>query len=255
MAKLPRIVLLCGAPLLLGSLGCQPKPAPPKLPPREVPQLQVYETNAGQRSSVVQDAVQVGSNLARFAYQCAPAAGKGKAAGDREARSAAVIEGKGVLSAPLGRCELDLTTHTVTLASAGDEDECPRFQIVLTDYHGPDTYNTAALRTLSFGLAKVQQPACKWDANLCLNWSAASSVHPEASCTVVINSDGGLQYVTGGATISGTFGCSSFISSFKGCSDGERATVDCAIPSGSFSLAGCSAVNPPQKVVEPRRKR
>src|SRR5437660_203154 len=127
MAKRPRVIcpsLFVGSVSTLALLfapGCQPKPAPQRLPPKEVPQLQGIGDKDGQRGNVVKDAVPVGSNLAH------------------------------------------------------------------------------------------------------------------------------LQYDTSGATVSGTFACSSFLLSVKGCAGGERGTAECSIPRGSFSIAGCAAVNAPRQ--------
>jgi hypothetical protein len=97
-------------------------------------------------------------------------------------------------------------------------------------------------RAVSFGLASLRQPTCSWEGNLCLDWSRERNIHPEASCTVEINSDGGLQYGTSGATVSGTFVCSAFVSPWKGCA-GAAAVAGCAITRGSFSVAGCTVTN------------
>lgn len=216
-----------GVLLALGP-GCAPKPQPTRLPPKEVPHIQNVSDDTGARSNILDDAVQVGSNQARLVYDCGPPYGRN-------------VEGKGVLTASVTRCEADTTTQTVTLRAEQGE-ECPSFLLVMNPYRGPGTYNTSNLSQLSFGLAKLRQPACKWEGNLCLEWNRQGQVHPEATCTVEVSSDGGLQYGTSGATISGTFVCSAFLSPFRGCA-GVQATAGCGVVRGSFSVAGCTTVS------------
>lgn len=222
--KPTRMSLLVSAAAVLPLLGCAPKPPPPKLPPRQLPQVQKLDDPTGQRGNVVDEAVQIGSNTAKLSYNCGPPHGKN-------------VEGSGRLSVQVTRCEFDQGTRTLTLTNEAQE-ECPTFLISLTDYRGGGTYNTASINQVSFGPAKVRQNACRWEGTICMNWSRAGS-HPEANCTVEITNDGGLQYGTAGATVSGTFSCSAFTSPFKGCA-GVSATPGCAITSGSFSVAGCS---------------
>jgi hypothetical protein len=221
-----RLLSAC-APLVLSALGCQPKPQPTKLPPKEVPHLQNVGDGTGSRGNISDDAVQAGSNQARISYDCGPPHGKN-------------VEGKGVLSATLVRCEIDTATKAVTLAGETGG-ECAPFVINISDYKGAGTYNTSTMSGVSFGLAKLRQPACNWDGSLCLEWSQKGA-HPETTCTVEVNSDGGLQYGTSGATVSGTFACSAFVSPFKGCA-GVSVTAGCGIARGSFSAAGCQVVN------------
>jgi hypothetical protein len=238
--------LACGSLLLSATFACQPKPTPQRLPPKEVPHLDNVGDGTGSRGNISDDAVQVGSNQARISYDCGPPHGKN-------------VEGKGVLSAPLVRCEIDTATKAVTLAGETGG-ECAPFVINISDYKGAGTYNTSNISSVSFGLAKLRQAACKWDGNLCLEWSQKGA-HPETTCTVEINSDGGLQYGTSGATVSGTFTCSAFVSPFKGCA-GVSATAGCGITRGSFSAAGCQVVNsgpkpdgPPPPVQKGKGKR
>lgn len=209
--------------LALGPAACStPKT---KLPPKEVPQVDSLYGNQGQRSAVIADAVQVGSNLARFAYDCAPPHGRG-------------VEGGAVLAPIVQRCELDQATQTLTISGADATDECAPFLLTLSGYRGPSTYNTASLTALSFGLAKVRQKACSYEGTLCMNWNGQSGSHGTTNCTVEISGDGGLQYGNLGATVSGTFVCTAFLGAHKGC-DGAPAVTGCGIPRGSFSVAGC----------------
>ncbi len=241
-SALSAFVLLAG---LGGGLGCQPKPLPPKLPPKEVPHLSALTDTDGERGSVIGDAVAAGSNQARIAYDCGPAFGKN-------------VEGSGTVSRTISRCEMDTTARTVVLASE-DQEDCPGFLLTLVNYHGPGTYNTASLGPIGFGIAKVRQTACNWEGNLCLDWNGAQGPHGNTSCTIEINSDGGLQYGTSGAVISGTFVCSAFISPFTGCAGNNKAVAGCGVTRASFSAAGCSATTvvpdaqPPGK--KPRGKK
>ncbi len=228
-------------PVALGCLmlaGC-PKPPPPKLPPKEVPQLGQVGTTAGERSDVVTDAVQQGSNTARVLFDC----------GAPHSQSA---EGRGVVSADLAKCEFDWATKSLTITD-GSGSECPNFLLTVTAFKGPGTYNTSALGKLSFGTAKMRQPACSWDGNMCLDWNGASGPHPESGCTVEINSDGGLQYGTSGANVSGTFVCDAFASPWKGCA-GAPAKVGCVISRASFSATGCNVLNKEEPKKKPGKK-
>lgn len=204
--------------------GCTPKPPPPALPPTEVPHVNQLSDNSGERSNVVADAVQQGGNQARLTYDCDPPHSEG-------------VEGKGVLTADVTKCEYNRAEQTLVLSNQSYAD-CPLFLVTINGYHGPGTYNTSALGRLGFGTAKLRHPACKWDGSICLEWNGASGPHPEATCTVEINNDGGLQYGTTGATVSGTFVCSDFSSSYKGCPDAS-AKANCAVTRASFSVAGC----------------
>lgn len=221
----PWLVALLGPGL---SPGCQPKAPPPRLPPAEIPHLGQVQGSTGQRGSVVQDAVQVGSNQARVTYEC------GRPHGEN-------VDGGAVLNPPITHCEIDTDKKAVTLSDDSKED-CPGFLVAISDYRGPGTYNTSSLGALSFGIAKLRQDKCGWEGNLCLNWSGPAGPHKDTSCTVEINSDGGLQYGTTGATVSGTFVCSAFVSPWKGCA-GVSAVAGCAVTRGSFSVAGCTAVS------------
>lgn len=226
--------LLALLPLSLA--GCQPKV---KLPPRTVPQVGQLTENSGQRDTIIADAVQAGSNLARLAYDCATPYGLN-------------VEGAGVLAPTLSRCEYNQETQE--LAIAGDEQsDCPAFRLTLTRYHGPGTYNTSSLGSLSFGTAKVSQRACNFEANLCMNWNGATGPHPDTTCTIEVTSDGGLQYGTLAATVSGTMVCTAFRSDWKGC-PGVKAQTGCAITRGSFSVAGC-AVQAAPKTPPPKKGR
>lgn len=241
--------LCAAATLATVTLGCPAKPPPPKLPPKELPRLQQLDDTTGQRGSVIDDAVQAGSNQAKITYSCAPPHGRN-------------VDGSGLLSTKVSRCEIDTATKTVTLSNESNDD-CPGFVLSLTDYHGKGTYNTSSITQLSFGIAKVRQAACRWDGSICMNWSRADKIHPETQCTVDINSDGGLQYGTMGATLSGTFVCSAFTSAFNGCA-GVVASAGCGITRGSFSVTGCTPqssaakpppVAPPVAPTEPARGR
>lgn len=218
--------------------GC-PKPPPPKLPPKEVPQLGQVGNTAGERSDVVADAVQQGSNLARSLFDCGAPHSQG-------------AEGRGVLSADLTKCEFDWVKKELTITD-GSATECPNFLLTLTGFKGPGTYNTSGLGKLSFGTAKMRQTACSWDGNMCLEWNGSSGPHPETSCTVEINSDGGLQYGTAGATVSGTFVCDRFQNPWKGCA-GAPAKVGCVIARASFSVAGCNVLGKEEPKKKPAKK-
>lgn len=226
MFQSPRSKLLLSASLTVLFGACQPKPTPTKLPPKEVPSIQNVSDGTGSRGNIYDEAVAAGSNQARVSYDCGPPHGKN-------------VEGKGVLSAQLSRCEIDTATKAVVLSGEGGD--CAPFLINISEYKGPGTYNTSSLSSLSFGLAKLKQQACNWDGSLCLDWSQKGS-HAETTCTVEINSDGGLQYGTAGATVSGTFTCTAFVSPFKGCA-GVPVTAGCGINRGSFSVAGCQVTN------------
>ncbi len=220
--KIPHVLTAAG--LLYATLGCEPKPPPPKLPPTQVAHIQTLDDPTGQRRNVVDDAVQVGSNVAKISYNCAPPNGKN-------------VEGNGRTNVPVGKCEYDQGTKTLTLSN-DSKDDCPTFLLTLTDYHGRGTYNPASLVQASFGVARVRQSACRWEGEICMNWSRAG-VHPEANCTFEITSDGGLQFGQAGATISGTFTCSAFVSPFSACA-GVSAVPGCGITAASFSVAGCA---------------
>ncbi len=219
--------------------GC-PKPQP-ALPPKEVPRINQVGDTSGERSDVVADAVQQGSNQARIQYDCGPPQSQG-------------VEGKGVLAVEVSKCELNRTDQTLTLSNQSYAD-CPLFLLTINGYHGPGTYNTSSLGALSFGTAKLRQSACKWDGSLCLDWNGASGPHPDANCTIEINSDAGLQYGTSGSTVSGTFVCADFNSSYKGCA-GAPAKAGCIISRASFSVAGCnvSGTAPPGPAAGPAGK-
>jgi len=230
--KLARSLVFAGAALgiVAAGAGCPPKPPPSKLPPTDVPRIGQVGDASGERSDVVADAVQQGSNQARIQYDCGPPQSQS-------------VEGKGTLSADISKCELNRADGTLTLSNQSYAD-CPLFLLTINSYHGPGTYNTSSLGKLSFGTAKLRHPACKWDGNLCLDWNGASGSHPEASCTIEINSDGGLQYGTSGATLSGTFVCADFNSSYKGCA-AAPAKASCIVSRASFSVAGCSSAGAP----------
>jgi hypothetical protein len=210
---------------LLGA-GC-PKPPPPKLPPREVASVNRLNNTTGERDDVVADAVQSGSNLARVLYDCGPPHSRGS-------------EGKAVLSAEVSKCEFDRAQQTLTLTSQSTA-ECQTFLVTISPYKGPGTYNTSSLGKLSFGTARMRHAACGWDGNQCLEWNGQTGPHPEASCTIEVNSDGGLQYGTASSTVSGTFVCDGFASPYKGCA-GAPAKTSCIISRASFSVAGCTVV-------------
>lgn len=203
------------------------KPPPPALPPQEVPRINQRSDTTGERSDVVADAVQQGSNQARIQYDCGPPQSQG-------------AEGKGILSADLSKCEYNREEKTLVISNQSYAD-CPLFLVTINGYHGPGTYNTSSLGHLSFGTAKLRHPACNWDGSLCLEWNEKNGPHPEASCTIEINSDGGLQYGTTGATVSGTFVCADFSSSYKGCA-AAQAKASCIINRASFSAAGCNVI-------------
>lgn len=212
--------------LVLAGTGC-PKPPPPKLPPREVPRLGQVGDSTGERSDVVADAVQQGSNQARIQFDCA-AHSQG-------------VDGRGLLSAEISKCEYDAAQKTLTISSESATD-CPTFLLTVTNFHGPGTYNTSSLGPLSLGTAKMRHAACSWDGSMCLNWNGAGGPHPESSCTIEVSSDGGLQYGTTGATVSGTFVCDDFVGPWKGCA-GAPAKTSCIVSRASFSAAGCNVLN------------
>lgn len=214
------------AALVLTGTGC-PKAPPPKLPPREVPRLGQVGDTTGERSDVVADAVQQGSNQARIQFDCA-AHSQG-------------VEGRGLLSADIAKCEYDYAQKTLTISSDSAAD-CPTLLLTVTSFRGPGTYNTSSLGALSLGTAKMRHAACSWDGTMCLNWNGASGPHPESSCTIEISSDGGLQYGTTGSTVSGTFVCDDFVGPWKGCA-GAPAKTSCIVSRASFSAAGCNVIN------------
>jgi hypothetical protein len=197
------------------------------MPPKDVPRIGNVTDANGERSDVVFDAVQSGSNKASIQYDCGPPQSSG-------------VLGRGVLPVDLSKCEFSRGEQTLVIANQSFAD-CPLFLLTLTGFHGPGTYNTSSLGHISFGTAKLNQAACKWDGSLCLDWDGAKGPHPEASCTIEISSDGGLQYGTSGATVSGTFVCSEFNSPYKGCA-GAPAKTSCVISRASFSVAGCNAI-------------
>jgi hypothetical protein len=198
------------------------------MPPKEVPRIGQVGDTTGERSDVVADAVQQGSNAARAVYDCGPPQSQG-------------VDGKGVLNVDITKCEYNKTEGTLVISNQSYAD-CPLFLLTINNYHGPGTYNTSSLGHMSFGTAKLHQPACKWDGSLCLEWNGASGPHPEASCTIEVNSDGGLQYGTSGATVSGTFVCADFASPYKGCA-AAPAKAACVVNRASFSIAGCSVTS------------
>jgi hypothetical protein len=215
--------------LLLG--GCPAKPPPPKLPPTSVPRLGNVSGTDGDRADVILDAVQQGANLARLQYDCSQPPSDG-------------IAGRGVLSSDINKCVFDFATKTLTIGNDGQAD-CPTFLLTLNNYHGQATYNTSFLGQLSLGTAKMRQEACHWDGSMCLDWNGASGPHAEASCTIEITYDPGVQYGTlSSGTVSGTFVCTDFLGPYKGCA-GAPAKVACAIPRASFSVAGCTVINKP----------
>ncbi len=232
------LVLALGAVTLLTASGCPPKPPPPRLPPREVPRLGNVAGTEGDRADVIVDAVQQGANLARIQYDCAQPPSVG-------------AEGRGVLSTEINKCVFDFASKTLTISNENQAD-CPTFLLTLNNYHGQATYNTSFLGKLSLGTAKMRQAACKWDGSLCLDWDGASGPHPEASCTIEISYDPGVQYGTlSSGTVSGTFVCTDFFSPWKGCA-GAPARVACAVTRASFSVAGCTVINKPSEA--PRKK-
>jgi hypothetical protein len=233
-----RVLLAAGAAfgVLLAAAGC-PKPPPPKLPPSDVPRIGNVGDSSGERGDVVADAVQQGSNQARIQYDCATAPSQG-------------VEGKAILNPDISKCELNRADGTLTISNQSYAD-CPLFLLTINGYHGPGTYNTSSLGHVSFGTAKLRQPACKWDGSLCLDWNGSSGPHPEASCTIEINSDGGLQYGTSGSTVSGTFVCADFNSPYKGCG-GASARPSCIISRASFSIAGCVSAGGPAATAGPQ---
>ena len=210
--------------LWLAGAGC-PKPPPPKLPPKEVPKVNQLIDSTGERQDVIADAVQNGSNLARITFDCGPPHSQG-------------IEGKGVLTVEASKCEFNRQEKTLVLSN-GSATECPTFLLTITDYKGPGTYNTSALGKISLGTAKLRQPICKWEGSLCMDWNGPTGPHPDASCTIEVGQDGGLQYGTSGATITGTFVCDNFVGPYKGCA-GSPAKTSCVVSRASFSIAGCA---------------
>ena len=210
--------------LWLAGTGC-PKPPPPKLPPKEVPKVNQLIDSTGERQDVIADAVQNGSNQARITFDCGPPHSQG-------------IEGKGILTVEASKCEFNRQEKTLVLSN-GSATECPTFLLTITDYKGPGTYNTSALGKISLGTAKMRQPICQWEGSLCMDWNGPSGPHPDASCTMEVGQDGGLQYGTSGATITGTFVCDNFVSPYKGCA-GSPAKASCVVSRASFSIAGCA---------------
>ena len=213
--------------VVLAGAGC-PKPPPPKLPPKEVPTVNQLIDSTGERQDVIADAVQSGSNQARITFDCGAPHSQG-------------LEGKGVLTVEASKCEFNRQEKTLVLSN-GSVAECPTFLVTITDYKGPGTYNTSALGKISLGTAKLRQPSCKWEGSLCMDWNGTSGPHPDASCTIEVGQDGGLQYGTSGATITGTFVCDNFASPYKGCA-GSPAKGGCVISRASFSVAGCGRIN------------
>ena len=212
----------------LAGAGC-PKPPPPKLPPKEVPKVNQLIDSTGERQDVIADAVQNGSNQARITFDCGPPHSQG-------------IEGKGILTVEASKCEFNRQEKTLVLSN-GSATECPTFLLTITDYKGPGTYNTSALGKISLGTAKMRQPICKWEGSLCMDWNGPSGPHPDASCTIEVGQDGGLQYGTSGATITGTFVCDNFVGPYKGCA-GSPAKASCVVSRASFSIAGCEVAGP-----------
>jgi len=209
------------------------------MPPREVASVNKLTDTTGERSDVVADAVQSGSNLARILYDCGSPHSQG-------------TEGKAVLSTEVTKCEFDRAQGTLTL-SAQSTAECQTFLVTINPYKGPGTYNTSSLGKLSFGTARMRHAACGWDGNQCLEWNGQSGPHPEASCTIEVNSDGGLQYGTAASTVSGTFVCDGFASPYKGCA-GAPAKSSCVISRASFSVAGCTVTGAPPKKKNDKKK-
>lgn len=226
-ASVSRVLVGVGCASLIALLAGCPKPPPPKMPPKEVPRLSQMSDREGERGDVVSEAVQSGSNQARIKYDCGPPHSQG-------------TEGRGVLSAEIGKCEFNKTENRITLSNESTA-ECSTFLLTINNYKGAGTYNTSALGKLSLGTAQMSQPACKWNGTMCLDWEGTSGPHPESNCTVEITSDGGLQYGTAGATLSGTFVCADFIGPWKGCA-GAPAKVNCSVTAASFSVAGCTVV-------------
>lgn len=238
LSRARTLLFALGPSLLITLGGCPPKPPPPKLPPREVPRLGNVAGTEGDRADVILDAVQQGANLARLQYDCAQPPSVG-------------AEGRGVLSAELSKCVFDFATKTLTIGNDVQAD-CPTFLLTLNNYHGQSTYNTSFLGKLSLGTAKMRQAACKWDGSLCMDWDGAAGPHPEASCTIEITHDPGVQYGTlSSGTVSGTFVCTDFFSPWKGCA-GAPARVACGITRASFSVAGCTVTNKPAEA--PKKK-
>ena len=224
-----------GSAALLTLGGCPPKPLPPKLPPREVPRLGQVAGTEGDRADVIGDAVQQGANLARIQFDCSQPPSLG-------------AEGRGVLASDITSCVFDFATKTLTMSNETKSD-CPTFLLTLNNYHGQATYNTSFLGKLSLGTAKMRQDACRWDGSMCLDWSGPSGPHPEASCTVEITNDPGVQYGTlSSGTVSGTFVCTDFFSPWKGCA-GAPARVVCGVTRASFSVAGCTVTNKPSEAL------
>ena len=236
-----RSLLLAGAAVTtLGTLsGCPPKPPQPELPPRDVAHVGNVGDSAGERGDVVADAVQQGSNLAKIQYDCSPPHSQS-------------LEGRGILSADISKCEFNRAENILTISNQSYAD-CPLFLITINGFKGRGTYNTSSLGKLGFGTAKLRHPACKWDGNVCLDWNGSSGSHPEANCTVEIVSDGGLQYGTSGATVSGTFVCSDFNSPYRGC-PGAPAKGSCVVSRASFSVAGCDVTGATQPAPGPAGK-
>ncbi len=219
--------VLAVSSLWLAGAGC-PKPPPPKLPPKEVPRVNQLIDSTGERQDVIADAVQAGSNQARITYNCGAPHSQG-------------VDGKDVLNVEASKCEFNPKEKTLVLSN-GSATECPTFLLTITDYKGPGTYNTSALGKISLGTAKLRQPICKWEGSLCMDWNGAAGPHPDASCTIEVGQDGGLQYGTGGATITGTFVCDNFTSPYKGCA-GSPAKASCVVSRASFSIAGCAVTS------------
>jgi hypothetical protein len=233
--------LLVGSSVLTMLLagGCPPKLPPPKMPPKEVPRINQVSNSDGERADVVADAVQQGSNQARVLYDCGPPASQG-------------IEGKRVLSAEISKCVFDFAQKTLVIGN-DNQAECSTFLLTISGYHGQGTYNTSGLGKLSLGTAKMRSAACGWDGTMCLDWNGSSGPHPEASCTVEITNDPGVQYGTvSSGTVSGTFVCSDFLDPWKGCA-GAPAKVNCSVARASFSVAGCTVINKDNE--DPRKKK
>ncbi len=240
---LVRVLTLGGSLAVAGAAiltlaGCPPKPVAPKLPPREVPRLGNVSGTEGDRADVIVDAVQQGANLARIQFDCSQPPTLG-------------AEGRGVLASDVTSCVFDFAAKTLTMSNDVKSD-CPTFLLTLNNYHGQGTYNTSYLGKLSLGTAKMRQDACRWDGTMCLDWSGPAGPHPEASCTVEITHDPGVQYGTlSSGTVSGTFVCTDFLNSWKGCA-GAPARVACGIPRASFSVAGCQVINKPAEKLKKR---
>jgi hypothetical protein len=197
-----------------------------------VPRLGAVSGTEGDRADVIVDAVQQGANLARIQFDCSQPPSLG-------------AEGRGVLSSDITQCVFDFATKTLTISNETTAD-CPTFLLTLNNYHGTATYNSSFLGKLSLGTAKMRQEACRWDGSMCLDWNGASGAHPEASCTVEITNDPGVQYGTlSSGTVSGTFVCTDFLNpTWKGCA-GAPAKVACGVTRASFSVAGCMVTNKP----------